>query len=57
MGETVDVLFESSKYKGYMHGFSENYIKVKTKCNPEYVNKIVSVNLRKIDKDGLYVHQ
>ncbi len=56
-GRTVSVLFESGKHKGFMHGFSENYIKVKTKYNRDYVNRIIQVHLDKIDVDGLYIHQ
>jgi hypothetical protein len=34
------------------HGFSENYIKVKTTFNPHLVNKIVKVKLETIVEDG-----
>lgn len=50
------VLFESDNIKGYMHGFSENYIKVKTKYNPDLINKILDVELNIIDKDGIFVY-
>ncbi|GAA4239029.1 tRNA (N(6)-L-threonylcarbamoyladenosine(37)-C(2))-methylthiotransferase MtaB [Postechiella marina] len=47
------VLFESENKEGYIHGFTENYIKVKTPWNPELVNTIHQVELTKIDEDGL----
>ena len=47
------VLFESENKEGYIHGFTENYIKVKSPWNPELVNTLHSVELNKIDDDGL----
>jgi len=47
------VLFESENKEGYIHGFTENYVKVKTPWNPELVNTLNEVQLTKIDDDGL----
>ncbi|WP_346881497.1 tRNA (N(6)-L-threonylcarbamoyladenosine(37)-C(2))-methylthiotransferase MtaB [uncultured Algibacter sp.] len=47
------VLFESENKSGYIYGFTENYIKVKTPWNPELVNTLQDVQLTKIDDDGL----
>ena len=47
------VLFEGENKEGYIHGFTENYVKVKSPWNPELVNTIKEVNLTKIDDDGL----
>ncbi len=47
------VLFESENKEGYIHGFTENYVKVKTPWNPNLVNTIHNVKLIKIDDDGL----
>ena len=47
------VLFEGENKEGYIHGFTENYVKVKTPWNPELVNTIHNVNLTNIDEDGL----
>lgn len=47
------VLFESENKQGYIHGFTENYVKVKTPWNPELVNTLHKVKLTKIDNDGL----
>jgi threonylcarbamoyladenosine tRNA methylthiotransferase MtaB len=47
------VLFEGENKEGYIHGFTENYVKVKTPWNPELVNTLHKVKLTKIDDDGL----
>ncbi|NAS30288.1 tRNA (N(6)-L-threonylcarbamoyladenosine(37)-C(2))-methylthiotransferase MtaB [Flavobacteriaceae bacterium R38] len=47
------VLFESENKEGYIHGFTENYIKVKTPWNPELVNTLHKIKLTEIDEDGL----
>ena len=53
LGTSVSVLFESEDNNGMMHGFSENYIKVKTRYNQELVNTIQEVELETIDSDGI----
>jgi threonylcarbamoyladenosine tRNA methylthiotransferase MtaB len=50
---TRTVLFEGENKEGYIHGFTENYIKVKAPWNPELVNTLHNVKLTKIDEDGL----
>jgi threonylcarbamoyladenosine tRNA methylthiotransferase MtaB len=35
------LLFESENKEGYIHGFTENYVKVKTPWNPELVNTVL----------------
>ncbi len=47
------VLFEGENKEGYIHGFTENYVKVKAPWNPELVNTLQNVTLTKIDEDGL----
>ena len=47
------VLFEGENKEGYIHGFTENYVKVKAPWNPELVNTIHDVKLTEIDEDGL----
>ncbi|MEX1003161.1 MAG: tRNA (N(6)-L-threonylcarbamoyladenosine(37)-C(2))-methylthiotransferase MtaB [Crocinitomicaceae bacterium] len=53
LGKQKDVLFESEEHDGMLHGFTENYVKVKTTYSPELINTIVRVNLEEIDRDGL----
>jgi len=43
LGETGDVLFEGDEKDGYMHGFSKNYVKVRTLYDPLLVNEVVPV--------------
>jgi threonylcarbamoyladenosine tRNA methylthiotransferase MtaB len=53
LGNTTKVLFESENKEGYINGFTENYVKVKSPWNPEYVNTIHEITLTTIDEDGL----
>ena len=50
---TFEVLFEGENKEGYIHGFTENYVKVKTHWDPSLVNKTAQVKLTEIDEDGL----
>ena len=52
IGTKRTVLFESENKEGYIHGFTENYVKVKTPWNPELVNSLHNIELTKIDEDG-----
>lgn len=52
LGTTRTVLFESDNKEGYIHGFTENYVKVKTPWNPELVNTLHEIELTTIDEDG-----
>jgi threonylcarbamoyladenosine tRNA methylthiotransferase MtaB len=52
LGSNRTVLFESENKEGYIHGFTENYVKVKTPWNPALVNTLQEINLTKIDEDG-----
>ncbi len=53
LGATLEVLFEGENKKGYIHGFTENYVKVKTPWNPALVNTMHTVKLSNLDEDGL----
>ncbi len=52
IGTNRTVLFESENKEGYIHGFTENYVKVKAPWNPELVNTLHEINLTHIDEDG-----
>jgi threonylcarbamoyladenosine tRNA methylthiotransferase MtaB len=52
IGTNRTVLFESENKEGYIHGFTENYVKVKTPWNPELANTLHDIKLSKIDEDG-----
>ena len=53
LGATRTVLFESENKLGYIHGFTENYVKVKAPWNPDLVNTTHEVKLTEIGDDGL----
>jgi len=52
IGTNRTVLFETENKEGYIHGFTENYVRVKTPWNPELANTLQEINLTKIDEDG-----
>ena len=52
LGHTDEVLFEGDIKDGFMHGFTRNYVKVKTKYDPVLVNEVRSVRLTAISPDG-----
>lgn len=53
LGTSRTVLFEGENKEGYIHGFTENYVKVKMPWNPALVNTLQEVRLTEIDADGL----
>ena len=52
LNKTEEVLFEGDIKEGYMHGFTRNYVKVKTKYDPVLVNELKPVYLTNISSDG-----
>ena len=53
-GSMRKVLFEDEDHHGYLHGFTENYIKIKTPYNADWTNTFRQVELKELDRDGLY---
>ncbi len=53
LGNTLNVLFESENKNGFLFGFTENYVKVKTPYNKELENSIHQIELKSIDEDGI----
>lgn len=53
LGSVRTVLFERENREGYIQGFTENYIKVKTPWDPALINTLQEVQLTSIDTDGL----
>jgi threonylcarbamoyladenosine tRNA methylthiotransferase MtaB len=53
LGKTKTVLFEGENKEGYIHGFTENYVKVKTPWDPALVNTLHQVELQEIGEDGI----
>ncbi|PUV21705.1 tRNA (N(6)-L-threonylcarbamoyladenosine(37)-C(2))-methylthiotransferase MtaB [Sphingobacterium athyrii] len=48
LGAQGDVLFEADEKDGYMHGFSKNYVKVRTLYDPLLVNEVVPVKFMEV---------
>lgn len=53
LGSERTVLFESEEENGVMHGFTENYVKVKIPFNENLINQFRTVRLTEIDRDGI----
>ena len=51
-GQTETVVFEESENNGMMHGFTKNYVKIKTPYNPLMVNQIGHVKMIDLNPDG-----
>jgi len=52
LGQTREVLFEKSKEKGKMAGFTDNYIKIEMPLDASLLNKIRGVKLLNINEKG-----
>ena len=52
LGKTYEVLWEGENKKGYIHGFTPNYVKVRKPWNPFLVNTLEKVRLDAIDEEG-----
>jgi len=55
LGSIKDVLFESENRNGFIYGFSNNYVRVKSNWRNDLVDKIISFKLEEIDNYGLVV--
>jgi len=53
LGKVRPVLFEAENREGYMFGYTDNYVRVKTYWNPELANTTKSLKLNDIGTDGI----
>ena len=53
LGKEKKVLFEAANHEGWIHGFTDNYVKVKLPYSESLENQIVPVLLSSIDPDGI----
>ncbi len=53
IGNTLTALFEADNHDGFIYGFTENYVKVKTAYDKALVNTLHQIKLHKVDEDGL----
>jgi len=56
LGDERPVLWESEELHGFIHGFTDNYIRVKTEFNSALINQITQVQLSHISDDGSTMH-
>ena len=52
LNKTGTALLEAENHDGFMHGFTENYIKIQYPYNENLVNTFVNVEHKEIDGDG-----
>ncbi len=53
LGKKGTVLWESENHDGWMHGFTENYVKVKQPYSKEAENTLQLIQMKNINSDGL----
>lgn len=53
LGKTWKVLFEAENDGEWMHGFTENYLKVKMPYDPLYINEIREARMLEQDDEGV----
>ncbi len=53
IGKRATVLFEDDIEDGYMHGFTENYVRVTARFDPVLINELKTVQLTGINEKGL----
>ena len=56
-GSVRTVLFEGENKDGWMYGFTENYIRVKSSFKNEWINQLMPIKLNKMDENGIYIFE
>ena len=52
IGKSSNILLENENRKGYINGYTENFIRVRAPWDPNITNNLIKGNLEKIDSDG-----
>ncbi len=52
LNQEFSVLFEAQEQDGFMYGFTENYLKIKSLYNPEWINQLKKVVPTAVNADG-----
>ena len=52
LGKKFNILLENNNNKGYIYGYTENYIRVRSPWNPSLKNSIINGELDFIDNEG-----
>ena len=53
IGEIKEVLFENETKDGYIFGFSDNYIKIKTKHQPNMNNQLKKIQINRLEHNNI----
>ena len=51
-GKILSVIFENENKKGFMYGFTQNYVKVKHPFDETLCNSILNVTILDFDEEG-----
>lgn len=57
IGTIRNVLFEHENKDGYMYGFTENYLRVKTVFKKELSNQILATKINEMDENGVFIFE
>ena len=57
IGSTRDVIFEGENKDGFMYGFTENYVRVKTPFQSRWINTIKKTELNQMDENGVFIFE
>ncbi len=57
IGSTRDVIFEGENKDGFMYGFTENYVRVKTPFQSSWINTIKKIELNQMDENGVFIFE
>jgi threonylcarbamoyladenosine tRNA methylthiotransferase MtaB len=57
IGSTRDVIFEGENKDGFMYGFTENYVRVKTPFQSSWINTIKKTELNQMDENGVFIFE
>ena len=53
IGQTRPVMFERANRDGFIFGFTDNYVKVKTVYDPSLIKKMHNIKLSGFDSEGI----
>jgi threonylcarbamoyladenosine tRNA methylthiotransferase MtaB len=53
-GKELEVLYENDVENGFMHGFTENYLRVRKSYEPEKINHLEKVKLTELNPDLIF---
>ena len=57
IGSTRDVIFEGENKDGFMYGFTENYVRVRTPFQSSWINTIKKTELNQMDENGVFIFE